>query len=72
MSKNDLITLADAIVSATYSHIDSRSLLAELHPRRQLDIKRRVDGRETWHEGDWLSGLWAAIQAYEAARDTVK
>jgi hypothetical protein len=41
----------DAMVKATYSHIDGRDLLRELHPRRQLDIKRRVDGRETWYEG---------------------
>ncbi len=45
----------DALVRATYSHVDGRDLLAELHPRKMLDIKRRVDAVETWFEGDWLS-----------------
>ena len=47
----------DAMARQTYSHVDGRDLLDELHPRKQLDIKRRVDGRETWFEGDWLSNL---------------
>lgn len=50
----------DAMVAATFSHVDGRDLLAELHPRHELDIKRRVDGRETWFEGDWLSNVMAA------------
>lgn len=49
----------DAMVRRTFSHVDGRDLLHELHPRAQLDIKRRVDSRETWFEGDWLSDLWA-------------
>lgn len=48
------------MVKATFSHIDGRDLLKELHPRKMLDIKRRVDGVETWFEGDWLSNLWRA------------
>lgn len=51
-----------AIDDAVHSHIDGRDLLEELHPRHHLDIKRRVDGRETWHEADWMSGLRLAIQ----------
>ena len=54
------------IVDATHSHIDGRDLLAELHPRKTLDIKRRVDGRETWHEGDWLSDLKREIDRAKA------
>jgi hypothetical protein len=49
-----------SMVRATFSHIDGRDLLAELHPRRSLDIKRRVDAKETWFEGDWLSNLMRA------------
>ena len=45
------------LVAVTFSHIDGRDLLAELHPRKTLDIKRRVDGVEKWFEGDWLSSL---------------
>ena len=56
----DIIHAALEVSKATFSHIDGRDLLAELHPRRQLDIKRRIDGIETWFEGDWLSTLWAA------------
>lgn len=67
-TKESLLTLSDAeklvrfdaMVRATYCHIDGHDLLRELHPRRQLDIKRRVDGRETWFEGDWLSNLFFA------------
>jgi hypothetical protein len=47
----------DAMVRATFSHVDGRDLLDELHPRKELDIKRRVDGSEVWFEGDWLSNL---------------
>jgi hypothetical protein len=50
----------DAMVHATFSHIDGRDLLAELHPRNTLDIKRRVDARETWFQADWLSNLMHA------------
>ena len=62
---NELLALSDAekakrfdaMVKRTFSHVDGRDLLDELHPRRMLDIKRRVDGVETWFEGDWLSNL---------------
>ncbi len=68
MRKDELLALAaeekarrfDAMVKATFSHIDGRDLLAELHPRNTLDIKRRVDGVERWFEADWLSNLWRA------------
>lgn len=50
----------DKMVAAMFSHIDGRDLLKELHPRRMIDIKRRVDGVDTWFEGDWLSNLMLA------------
>jgi hypothetical protein len=53
-------------------YIDGCDLLAELHPRKTLDIKRRVDGVETWFEGDWLSTVWDAVKeakAYLYSRD---
>lgn len=62
----DANEILQRIVNATYSHIDGRDLLAELHPRRTLDIKRRVDAKETWFEGDWLSTLYKEILAAKA------
>jgi len=59
----DLRNALERIIKATHSHIDGRDLLAELHPRRMLDIKRRVDGVETWFQGDWLSNLWTEVKA---------
>jgi hypothetical protein len=50
----------DQMARHTFSHIDGRDLLKELHPRNTLDIKRRVDAVETWFEADWLSGLMRA------------
>ena len=58
---------AAKVDAKTYSHIDDRDLFAEIHPRRWLDIVRRVDGRETRHEGDWLSDLYGAIKDLRAA-----
>jgi hypothetical protein len=58
--------LLRVIVATTHSHIDGRDLLAELHPRKTLDIKRRVDGVETWFEGDWLSNLKDQIDRAKA------
>lgn len=52
----------EQVIASTHSHIDGRDLLAEIHPRRTLDIKRRVDAVETWFEGDWLTGLWKSIK----------
>lgn len=52
------VTVMDEVstlIASTYSHVDGRDLLGELHPRNTLDIKRRVDGMDTFHEGDWLS-----------------
>lgn len=58
------LSTADPVLSAMIgllasfkSHVDGRDLLDELHPRKTLDIKRRVDGVETWFEGDWLSNV---------------
>ena len=50
-----------------FSHVDGRDLFAQMHPRNMLDIKRRVDAREAWFEGDWLSNLWDAIKSARAA-----
>jgi hypothetical protein len=60
------------IDQATISHVDGRDLLDELHPRRTLDIKRRVDGVETWFEGDWLSNLRDARNEARAALEGKK
>lgn len=48
----------DLMVEGSFSHVDGRDLLAELHPRKTLDIKRRVDASETWFEGDWLTRVF--------------
>lgn len=58
----ELERLLRQIIKSTTSHIDGHDLLKELHPRKTLDIKRRVDGVETWFEGDWLSGLYDAVK----------
>jgi len=52
----------EEVNATTYSHVDGRDLLAELHPRHMLDIQRRVDGIEKWFEGDWLSNLYEAMK----------
>lgn len=60
--QQELLDALERIVKATHSHVDGRDLLAELHPRYMLDIKRRRDGVETWFEGDWLTGLWKEVK----------
>lgn len=50
----------DAMARATFSHVDGRDLLRELHPRHIIDIRRRVDGVNSWFEGDWLTKLMDA------------
>lgn len=65
--KAELLEALQRIVAATHSHVDGRDLLAELHPRNMLDIKRRIDGRETWFEGDWLTNLWREVESARAA-----
>ena len=57
----------ERIIQSTHSHVNGRDLLAELHPRNILDIKRRVDARETWFQGDWLSNLWTEVKSGRAA-----
>lgn len=49
------------VIEKSHSHIDGRFLFDDINPRRTLDIKRRLDGVETWHEGDWLTDLRLAI-----------
>jgi hypothetical protein len=62
-----LETALRGIDQATISHVDGRDLLDELHPRNTLDIQRRIDGIDTWFEGDWLSNLRDARNAARAA-----
>lgn len=57
LSETEKARRFDAMVHATFSHVDERDLLDELHPRKELDIKRRNDGQDYWYEGDWLSSL---------------
>lgn len=57
LSNEEKIKRFDAMVRSTFSHVDGRDLLGELHPRHELDIKRRIDAVDTWFEGDWLSKL---------------
>lgn len=57
-----LVEALRAVNATTFSHVDGRDLLAELHPRKTLDIKRRVDGHETWFEADWLSRLYEVMK----------
>lgn len=60
------LVLLRQIVAATHSHVDGRDLLAELHPRKTLDIKRRSDGVETWFEGDWLTNVQREVDRAKA------
>lgn len=60
-----LLAALEAVYAATTSHVDGHDLLDELHPRSQLDIRRRVDGRVTWHQADWLSDLRDAMKAVD-------
>lgn len=52
----------EGVDKASNSHIDGRDLFEEIHPRNELDIRRRMDGVDTWHEADWLTNLWRAIK----------
>jgi hypothetical protein len=58
--------LLQRVVDTTHSHLDGRDLLAEIHPRRFLNITRRVDSVETSFEGDWLTTLWSAVKEAKA------
>lgn len=53
------------MVAASFSHMDGRDLLAELYPRAQLDIKRQVNGKETWFDGNWLTKMMSARDGRE-------
>lgn len=59
----------DEFVKRSYSHVDGRDLFAEIHPRKSLDIVRRIDGVETLTEGDWLTELGFAIRETEKQLD---
>lgn len=54
--------LLDKIIELSHSHVDGRFLFEPLLHRKQLDIKKRLDGVETWYEGDWLSDLGRVIK----------
>lgn len=58
------------ILRATKSHVDGRDLLDELHPYHTIDIQVRCDGRERWHEGDWLMTLRKFVQDARLLLDT--
>ena len=60
--RDELLGALKAIDKECFSHVDGRDLFAQMHPRNMLDIKRRVDARETWFEGDWLTDLWGEIK----------
>ncbi|MEM6493023.1 MAG: hypothetical protein AAF650_01465 [Pseudomonadota bacterium] len=60
------------IVEASLSHLDGRDLFEELHPRKSLDIVRRLDGEETRFEADWLSNLWLEIQRAQKTLEEIK
>jgi len=62
----DVIEAINKVIGLSYSHVDGRDLFAELKPRKTLDIKKRKDGIETWHEGDWLTDLGDAVRELEA------
>lgn len=69
--RNELLKLSDAekvkrfdaMIKACFwkfNDTEYKDNLAILYPRKTLDIKRRIDGVETWFEGDWLSNLYMA------------
>ncbi len=66
------VMLLKNIIATTKHHETKNCLFARMHPRKTLDIKRRVDGKEDWFEGDWLSNLWKEIQVAEAAIEDIK
>lgn len=57
-----LVKALEDLLATFKSHVDGRDLLDELHPRKTIDIKVRVDARERWHEGDWLSNVRDAVR----------
>lgn len=60
ISDQEKIKRFDAMCQAMISHVNGRDLLQELCPAKTLDIKKRIDGVETWHEADWLKNLLIA------------
>lgn len=56
------------MVLACFCHLTGEDNLGKLHPRRMIDIKRRVDGVETWFEGDWLTTLMRARDGHEISK----
>lgn len=63
ISNEEKIRRFDEMCKITFSHIDGRDLLQELCPAKILDIKKRIDGVETWYEADWLKELLKARNA---------
>lgn len=68
----DVVKALEVVLSTTISDVDGRDMLAELHPRNMLDVRRRADGVETWHEADWLSDLNRALVIARDALATVR
>ena len=66
---NKLHEAIKKVIKLSYSHVDGRDLFAELKPRNTLDIIRRVDGVETWHEGDWLTDFGDALREFQTLAD---
>lgn len=50
------------IIAKSHSHLDGRFLFEPLLDRKRLDILKRLDGVETWHEADWLTALGETIK----------
>jgi hypothetical protein len=73
IKQRDALAKALEDLLATFkSHVDGRDLLDELHPRKTIDIKVRVDARERWHEGDWLSNVRDAVRPARITLAAVK
>lgn len=53
------------MIRLSYSHVDGRDLFAELKPRNTLDIIKRVDGKETVFEADWITDLGDQLRKLE-------
>ncbi len=68
LSDAEKIKRFEQMAFATHSHLDGRDLLKELHPRKILDIRRRIDGHYTWFEGDWLSNLMKARDGHDVRK----
>lgn len=60
---SELEPIIQEIIKRSHSHVDGRFLFEPLLHRKSIDIKKRLDGVETWYEGDWLSELGRSIKS---------